>query len=438
MTDVPPEGRRNERKVKRARRVAACAPERAQPCAPSYPCRMSESPRPASPISRRTFVAAAVPGVAAACASLRRAPAPMDDLVLVGTYTARDATQGVYFYRMDPESGDLRPAGSAAVGANPSFLAIHPTRRWVYAVNEISSTDGRPTGGVAALALDAAAPALAVLGRRASGGAGPAYVSVDRSGRYALVANYGAGTAAALPIGADGNIGEATAVVRHAGSGPRADRQGAPHAHCILADPSNRFVLVTDLGIDRIMVYRFDDRAGTLTPAPTPFAATRPGAGPRHLAFHPSRPIVYVINELDMTLGAYRWDAQAGTLGEIATVPALAAPLAPGENTGADIHLSPSGRHLYATIRGANLLVVFAVDERAGTLTPVQEIPTGGNWPRNFGLDPSGRFLYAANQRSNDIVAFRVDAASGRLTPTGHRVQLPSPVCVRFLAGATG
>jgi 6-phosphogluconolactonase len=324
------------------------------------------------------------------------------------------------------------------VGRNPSFLAIHPSRRFVYAVNEIDASDGRPTGGVAALALDPSAPALSVLDKRASGGAGPAYVSVDRSGRYALVANYGAGTAAALPIATDGSLRDASAVVRHQGRGPRTDRQEGPHAHCILADPSNRFVLVTDLGVDKIMVYRFDERAGTLTPAPTPFAATRPGAGPRHLAFHPSLPILYVVNELDMTVGTYRWDAQAGTLTEVATVPALAAALAPGENTGADIHVASSGRHLYVTVRGPNVLGVFAIDGRAGTLTPVQEISTGGNWPRNFGLAPSGRFLYAANQRSNDIVAFRVDTDSGRLAPTGHRVEVPSPVCVRFLAGATG
>jgi 6-phosphogluconolactonase len=361
-----------------------------------------------------------------------------DDLVLVGTYTAQGATQGIYFFRQDRETGELRPAGSAAVGANPSFLAIHPSRRFVYAVNEISSSDGRPTGGVAALALDAAAPALTVLGRRASGGAGPAYVSVDRTGRWALVANYGAGTAAALPIAADGALGDATAVVRHEGRGPRADRQEGPHAHCILADPSNRYVLVTDLGIDRVMVYRLDDRAGTLTPAPTPFAAVRPGAGPRHLAFHPTLPVLYVINELDLTVGAYRWDAQAGTLAELATVPAVSGVSPGGSTTGADVHLSPSGRFLYATVRGPNLLGVLAVDERAGTLTPVQQLPTGGDWPRNFGLDPRGRFLYAANQRSNDIVAFRVDEGTGRLTPTGHRVQLPSPVCVRFLAGPTG
>ena len=393
------------------------------------------------PLSRRSFLAAAAAAAAASslavsglasCAHLgRRRDEGM--LVYVGTYTDAGRAEGVYLFRLDAEAGTLRPAGAAAVGPNPSFLALHPTRRVLLAVNEVTEWEGQRTGAVSSFAEAPETGALTPAGRRVSHGGAPCYISVDRTGRFALVANYVGGSVAVLPIAGDA-LGEATAVVQHAGpAGPNAARQEAPHAHCIIPDPTNRFALAADLGLDRIFVYALDD-AGRLAPAATPFAALPAGAGPRHLAFHPSGRFLYVVNELDLTLGAFRWDAAAGTLAPLAMVPLLAQRPA-GEATAADLHVAPSGRFLYASVRGDDSIVVFAVDPASGAPAPVQRVSTEGLWPRNFGLDPSGRFLFVANQRSGSIVGFRVDADTGRLTPTGQRVEVPSPVCIRFAEG---
>ena len=389
------------------------------------------------PVSRRAFIATAsglAAGLAAGCARPGRR-GNEELLVHVGTYTDRGRTEGVYLFRMHPDTGALRPVGAAAVGPNPSFLAVHPGHRFLYAVNEVGQWEGRPSGGVSAFSVEPESGALTPLGSRPSGGGAPCYVSVDRTGRSALVATYMGGNVSVLPIGADGALGEATALVQHQGTGPNASRQERPHAHCIIPDPSNRYALAADLGIDRVMVYRFDDRAGTLSPAATPFAAMPPGAGPRHLAFHPSGRYLYVVNELDLTLGALRWDGDAGTLAPLAMLPLLERRPA-GDLSAADLHVAPSGRFLYASVRGDNSLSVLSLDAAGTTPTLVQRVSTGGNWPRNFALDPSGRLLFVANQRSNSIVAFRVDQATGRLTPTGQQVEVPSPVCIRFLEEA--
>jgi 6-phosphogluconolactonase len=382
------------------------------------------------PLSRRDFVLAAS---ALAAAARARVPAGEQSglLVHVGTYTDRGRREGVYALRVDVATGAFRPVGSSAVGANPSFLALHPRRRVLYAVSEVGEFEGRPSGALGAFAIGAGG-ALSPLGApRASHGGAPCHVSLDRSGRFALVANYGGGSVAALPIGDDGRLGDATAVVQHRGSGPNASRQQGPHAHWIMTDPSNRWALATDLGIDRLLVYRFDDRAGTLAAAEPPAAALAPGAGPRHVAFHPRAPFVYVVNELDTTVAAFRWDDARGTLAHVQTLPLLAERPAAASYP-ADVHVAPSGRFLYASVRGDDSLVVLAIDGSAGTLTPVQRVPTGGAWPRNFGLDPSGRLLLVGNQRSNSVVGFHVDQASGRLTPTGHTAEVPSPACIRY------
>lgn len=356
-------------------------------------------------------------------------------LVYVGTYTDKGRTEGIYRFRMDPRTGAWRAAGTTDAGPNPSFLALHPRGRVLYAVNEVEQYEGAASGAVSAFAIDPATGSLTLLGRHASRGGAPCYVSVDGAGRFALVANYVGGNVALFPLGADGSLGEAAQVVQHTGSGPRADRQEKPHAHSILPDPSNRFALSADLGTDQILVYALGGPAGALTPAAVPAIALRPGAGPRHLAFHPAGRFVYVTDELDLTIGVFRFDPQTGALAAVQTVPAVSGPSA-GERTTADLHVAPSGRFLYASVRGDDSLVVFAIDQATGMLTPVQRVSTGGHWPRNFGLDPSGRFLYAANQRSDSIVGFRVDPASGRLTPSGMQVEVPAPVCVRFAGRA--
>lgn len=353
-------------------------------------------------------------------------------LLFVGTYTEGTPSEGVYRFRLDADTGALEPLGPVDAGPNPSYLARHPTRPLLVVANEVGAWDGAPTGAVTALAFDERTGDTMPRGRRASGGAGPAYVSVDSSGRWALVANYGGGTVAALPLAHDGTLGEATSVVRHRGAGPDAARQDAPHAHCVVPDPSGCWVLAADLGADRIFVYRLD-AAGTLVPAPEPSVAARPGAGPRHLAFGRGGEFLYATNELDLTLGTYHWDAAAGTLAHVETVPVLP-DVRPGPHTAADLHVAPSGRFLYASVRGDDALAVHAIDPRTGRLTLVQRAPTEGRWPRSFALDASGGWLVVANQRSDDLTVFRVDADTGRVASTGERAAVPSPVCVRFVA----
>ncbi|HEY0777997.1 MAG TPA: lactonase family protein [Gemmatirosa sp.] len=394
-------------------------------------------------MNRRDFLASSAgalwlashPSIARAAVCAPSAGAPEEGhLVYVGTYTENGRTEGIFRFRVHPTTGEWRPIGATAAGPNPSFLALHPRGTVLYAVNEVEQYEGAATGAVSAFAIAPGSGELTPLGqRRASGGGAPAYVSVDRAGRYALVANYVGGSVAALPLGADGSLGEVARLDPHHGSGPRTDRQEGPHAHSIVPDPSDRFALSADLGTDHIYVYALGGPAGPLAPAAVPSVAVAAGAGPRHLAFHPNGRFVYVSDELALTVAAFRFDPATGALAPLGTASLVAGPAPATERTAADLHFAPSGRFLYASVRGDNTLVVFGVDAGTGALTFVQRVPTGGDWPRNFGLDPAGRFLYVANQRSNTITAFRVDAASGRVTPTGTHVEVPAPVCVRFL-----
>ena len=397
--------------------------------------------------TRRDFLAAAALG-AAACSRRPRGAAATertarsderasgsDDAwqLYVGTYTDKTGSRGVYRMTADRGSGALRVLGVAAELQQPSFVALAPDGRALYAVNELTEYEGSASGALTALARDPATQALVARGRTASRGGAPCYVSVDRTGRHALVANYVGGNVAVFPVGPTG-VGAATAFVQHEGRGPNAARQDAPHAHCILLDPANRFALVADLGIDRVRVYRFDAAAGTLVPGPVPEVALRPGAGPRHLAFAPDGRTVYLVNELDSTLVAFDYDAERGALRErqlLSTRPAGAA----GDNFPADLHVHPGGRFVYASNRGDDTIAVFAVDA-GGRLTLAQTVPTGGRWPRNFALDPAGRLLLVANQRSDSVVAFRIDQTTGQLTPTGSTAAVPAPVCLLFTDAA--
>jgi 6-phosphogluconolactonase len=313
-------------------------------------------------------------------------------------------------------------------GANPSFLSIHPTGRVLYAVNELDQA-----GAVSAFTIERATGALARLNEQPSGGGAPCYVSVERSGRAALVANYGGGSVALLPIEPNGALTPAH-VVQHTGKGPNADRQEAPHAHCILADPSNRFALAADLGADRVFVYRLDLDARSLRHIEEGDAVMRPGAGPRHLAFHPTLPLVFVANELDSTVATLRFDSTRGLLSLLDARSTVPAGWTGGStNYPADIHVAANGRTLYVSNRGHNSIAVFSVADATGALALEQVISTEGDWPRNFSLDPTGRWLLVANQRSGSVVVFARDPDSGRLTATPQRLALPSPVCLRFL-----
>ncbi len=398
-----------------------------------------------SPLSRRSFLSVAAAGALGLRAARSCASGPgggggagaEDRLLHVGTYTTGGRREGIYALRMARDSGALHGLEAVAATENPSFVAAAASGRALYAVNEVAESGGQPTGGVSAFARDRTTGALTLLGRRASAGANPCYVTLDRSGRHLLVANYTGGSVAVLPVLADGGVGDATAVVQHVGRGADPKRQSAPHAHCIVPDPSNRFVLVADLGLDRVLVYRFDDRAGTLSPAAVAHGALAPGAGPRHLVFHPGGRVVYVANELDSTITTFRYDPAAGSLAALQTIPTLGAPSAQ-RNVPADLHVHPSGRFLYLSNRGADSIAAFAIDPASALLRPLQHVSTEGAWPRNFALDPSGRFLLVANQRSDSIVVLRIDVRTGRLTSTGERIEVPAPACIRFVDEAGG
>jgi 6-phosphogluconolactonase len=350
-------------------------------------------------------------------------------LLYVGTYTDGTRSDGIYLVAMDTSTGELRRVGS--VGAlNPSFLAIHPNGRWLYAVNEVTERNGKPTGAVSAFAIADRGGGLALLNEQSSEGKSPCYVSLDRRGRAALVANYDSGNVALLPIQGRGALGPATHVAQHVGRGPNAERQEAAHAHCVVTDASNRFALAADLGIDRLLVYRLDLDAGSLHHLEADDGILRPGAGPRHLTFHPSLPLVFVANELDSTVTTCRFDAESGRLSPIQSTSTLPSGWT-GTNYPADIHLPALGRTLYVSNRGHNSIAVFSIGA-TGELSLEQTMSTEGDWPRNFSLDPSGRWLLVANQKTDSIVVFVRDVDTGRLAPTSHRLAIPSPVCLRF------
>lgn len=361
--------------------------------------------------------------------------APMT--VYVGTYTrgtgtTPDRAEGIYVCRMDPSTGVLTLAHSTSGVVNPSYLALDPQHRYLYAVNEVLELDGQPSGGVSAFVVDPTTGALTYLNRQLSHGTDPCHLTVDQTGRFVLVANYTSGSVAVLPIGSEGQLGEACDVHQHVGSSVNPWRQQGPHAHSINLDPANRFAFVCDLGIDKVLVYRFDSRQGKLIPNDPPSISSAPGVGPRHLDVHPSRRFVYVINEIGSTLTAYAYDEARGTLSEIQTVPTLPAGFS-GTNHTADIHVHPSGKFVYGSNRGHDSIVIFSIDNQTGRLTYVGHESTRGQTPRNFGIDPTGTFLLAANQRTDTIVTFRIDQATGKLSPTGHVVSVPSPVCLKFV-----
>jgi 6-phosphogluconolactonase len=330
---------------------------------------------------------------------------------------------------MDPDTGVLSRAG-AFKSDNPSFLTIDRSRRFLYAVNEIGDFLGKPSGGVSAYAIDKLGN-LRMLNEQATQGADPCYLTIDEKKRTLLVANYSGGNVSVLPVRSDGTLGMVSEVQQHEGSGPKEQQKG-PHAHCIILDRSQRHALSADLGIDKVLIYNFDRATGKLTPGNQPFAELQPGAGPRHLTFHPSGKYLYVINELDSSMAAFKYNEQDGTLTHIDTVSTLPSDFS-GVSYCADVHVSPSGRFLYGSNRGHNSIVVFEIDTGSGKLKLVEHVSTQGDWPRNFTLDPPGKFLLVANQRSDNVVSFSIDAQTGRLKPTGQIESIPAPVCLKFL-----
>jgi 6-phosphogluconolactonase len=353
-------------------------------------------------------------------------------LVYVGTYTGPES-KGIYAFRFDESSGRASSLGIVGETANPSFLTTDQTSTHLYAVNEVGDYQGQKSGGVSAFSIDRNTGKLSFLNEVSSRGAGPCYLTIDKSGKYVLVANYDAGSVAVFPILANGSLGEASAVVQHTGHGPNAERQEGPHAHEIELSPDNRFAIVSDLGLDKLLVYQFDSTKGSLTVNNAPVAEVAPGSGPRHFAFHPRSKFVYLINEMGGSVTVFRYDGRTGTLHKLQTVSTLPNGFA-GKNDSAEIEVHPSGKFVYGSNRGPDDIAVFSVDRAKGTLTAIDRISTRGKTPRNFAIDPTGRYLFAANQASNNIVVFRIHPSSGRLTPTGQVLNVPSPVCVKFVA----
>ncbi len=354
-----------------------------------------------------------------------------ETIVYVGTYTSGES-EGIHVYRMNASTGALELVDTAAGPQNPSFLALHPGRRRLYAVNEVKEFAGEPGGAVSGFAIDSATGALSPLGRRASPGEGPCQLTVDRTGRFLLVANYAGGSLSVLPLDEEGRVGECAHFVQHEGSSVNPNRQAGPHVHSVTMDPTNQYALVADLGLDRVMVYSFDHLGGELTPHDPPWIETAAGAGPRHVAFHPAGERVYLINELDSTLDVFAWEGARGWLRRRQTVSALPEGFA-GTSHGADVHVAPSGRHLYASNRGHDSIAIFEIDQATGELSLVGHEPTRGATPRNFALSPGGDFLLAANRGSDSVVTFRVNAETGGLEPTEHTAEVPAPACLKIL-----
>jgi len=365
--------------------------------------------------------------------ALASTAAAKEFLVYFGTYTGAKS-KGIYVSRLDTATGHLTPPQLAAEIDSPSFLAVPPKGGHLYAANEVGKFDGKPTGAVSAFEIDPATGRLTLLNQQSSMGAGPCHLVVDKAGRNTLVANYGGGSIASLPIGTDGRLGAATSSIQHTGSGVNPQRQKEPHAHSINLSPDNRFAAAADLGLDKVLVYRFDPERGELIPSNPPFVSVAPGAGPRHFAFYPSGEFAYVINEMTCTVTAFKYDAKRGSLEELQTFTTLPAgeSVKPGYST-AEVQVHPSGKFLYGSNRGHDTIAVFAIDPKTGRIRPIQHASTLGKTPRNFGIDPTGKFLLAANQGSDSVVVFRIDAKTGQLTPTGQAIEVGAPVCVKFV-----
>lgn len=387
-------------------------------------------------MSRREF--AKLAGMATASVSIgncfaRSSPAGPQTLY-IGTYT-NGASEGIYRASMDSASGALELKGVTGGISNPSFLALDRQQRFLYSVSETPEFEGEPGGGVHAFEIEAETGNLRSLNAQSSRGGAPCHLTVDAAGRNVLVANYSGGNVAVLPIQSDGSLRPASDVDQHEGSSVTKRQQG-PHAHSVTLDAAGRHAFVADLGLDRVMIYRFDSKGGALSPAVQPWAQTRPGSGPRHFAFHPDGNRAYVINELDSTLTAFAYHPDSGRLTETQTLSTLPEGFM-GDNYPADLHVAPSGRYVYGSNRGHDSIVVFAVDPATGVLTAVQHESVAGKWPRNFAIDPTGQFLLVANQNSDTVVVFAIDAETSRLSPTGQVLAVPAPVCLRFVMPQT-
>ncbi|UCH24812.1 MAG: lactonase family protein [Trueperaceae bacterium] len=351
--------------------------------------------------------------------------------VYIGTYTSQllhvdGKSRGIHTCRFDSSTGELISVEVTPGIVNPSYLTLDPECRTLYATQE---TDYAQDPALFAYRVDPASHGLQYLNHQPAHGSLPCHVATDQTGRFVVVANYGSGSVPVYPVLEDGSLGPASQILQHQGSSVDRERQEGPHAHAAVFDQENRYVFVADLGLDKVMVYAFDPEKGALSPHDPPSAPLHPGAGPRHLAFHPSGRFCFVINELDTTLTLFAYDR--GVFTSLQTLSTLPPGSYPGSSCAA-IRVSPSGRFVYGSNRGHDSVAIFSFDEATASLAPVGHEPTLGQTPRDFAIDPTGTFLLAANQDSDTVVTFRIDENTGRLQPTGHVAEVPSPVCLTF------
>ena len=357
--------------------------------------------------------------------------AAVDDLVFFGSHTA-GPTRGLSVAHFDPATGALTKPELVVESPAPAFFAIHPDGRHLYACNSTDYANKWPGETISAFAIDPAKGRLRLINQVPCGGGDPSYITLDATNHYALVANYQGGNAAVFALQPDGSLGERTALVQHTGHSVDPKRQTHPYAHSIRLDPTNRFALIADLGLDKLFVYRFDARDGSLQPNNPPFVQVAPGSGPRHLAFHPDGRHVYLLTEMASTVIVFAWDPSCGALSPLQTISTLPTGF-PGTNACAEIDVHPNGRFLYATNRGHDSLAVFTIDAATGKLTLLEHVPSQGRSPRNFAFDPSHRWLIVTNHNSDNAVVFRVDENTGHLSAVGQPVHVLSPFGVRFL-----
>ena len=346
--------------------------------------------------------------------------------VYIGTYTGPQS-KGIYAARFDADTGKLEAPILAGELTRPSFVAIHPNRKYLYAVSESG------TSTVSAFEIDPKTGALTLLNTVPAKGSSACHLVVDRTGKSLVVANYGNGSVSVFRVGADGRLSESTSQIQFSGSGPDRSRQRGPHAHAVVLSPDNRFVFVPDLGVDHILTFRLDPAQATITPHDPPFATVPPGSGPRHFAFHPNGKFAYSVNEMKSSVTAFSYDAGKGALTALQTIANLPEDFT-GVDNSAEIDVDSAGKFLYASNRGHDSITIYKIDPANGMLATVDRVLTQGKTPRGFKIDPTGRYLIAGNQDSGSVVVFKRDAATGRLTATGQTVNVGSPVCIDFLA----
>ena len=350
--------------------------------------------------------------------------------LFVGAYTETE-DEGIYVYKFDAIDGDLKYIATAKGIKNASYLAISEKKNLLIAVNEIGQYKGQKSGSVTSFKINPETGYLTKLNQVASGGGAPCYVSIDKNASHAFVSNYSGGNIAVLPIDHSGKLGEIVDLKQHTGKSANEKRQNAPFAHSVALAPKEDFALAVDLGIDKVITYEIDYKRGQITEQSS--FSLKPGSGPRHLAFHPNKKMVFIINELNSTITSCSYDQSSGALHEIESVSTLPADFSE-KSYCADIHVSPDGNYLYGSNRGHNSIVMLRIDQKSGKLAFIGHQSVKGEWPRNFMIDPTGKFLLVANQHTNNIVVFKIDQDTGLLKSNGVEVQVSKPVCLKMMA----